>query len=40
MGELLAAGIPGARFEVLANAAHLANAERPDHFNRLLEEHL
>jgi len=25
---------------VLANAAHLANTERPDHFNRLLEEHL
>jgi pimeloyl-ACP methyl ester carboxylesterase len=28
MGEVLAAGIPGARFEVLAHAAHLANAER------------
>ena len=40
MGKVLAAGIAGARFEVLANAAHLANAERPDHFNRLLEEHL
>jgi len=39
-GEVLASGIPGARFEVLANAAHLANTERPDHFNRLLEEHL
>jgi 3-oxoadipate enol-lactonase / 4-carboxymuconolactone decarboxylase len=40
MGEALAAGIPGARFEVLANAAHLANVEQADHFNRLLEEHL
>ena len=40
VGEALASGIPGARFEVLANAAHLASAERPLHFNRLLEEHL
>jgi 3-oxoadipate enol-lactonase len=40
VGEALASGIPGARFEVLANAAHLANVERPDQFNRLLEEHL
>jgi 3-oxoadipate enol-lactonase len=39
-GEALASGIPGARFEVLENAAHLANAERPDLFNRLLKEHL
>lgn len=39
-GEVLAAGIPGARFEVLANAAHLANVEQPHHFNKLLEEHL
>jgi 3-oxoadipate enol-lactonase len=39
-GEVLAAGIPAARFEVLANAAHLANVEQPDEFNRLLEEHL
>ena len=40
VGELLAAGIPHARFEVLEHAAHLASAERPDLFNRLLEEHL
>lgn len=39
-GEVLASGIPGARFGVLENAAHLASAERPDDFNRLLEEHL
>jgi 3-oxoadipate enol-lactonase len=38
--EAVAAGIPGARFEVLANAAHLVNVERPAEFNRLLEEHL
>jgi 3-oxoadipate enol-lactonase len=39
-GELLAARIPGARFELLEHAAHLANVERPDEFNRLLEEYL
>jgi 3-oxoadipate enol-lactonase len=39
-GELLAARIPGARYELLEHAAHLANVERPDEFNRLLEEHL
>jgi 3-oxoadipate enol-lactonase len=38
--ETVAAGIPGARYEVLANAAHLANVERAGDFNRLLEEHL
>ena len=36
----LAAAIPGARFEVIPNAAHLANVERPALFNRLLLEHL
>lgn len=39
-GELIASGIPGARFELVAGAAHLANVERPDEFNRLLEEWL
>jgi 3-oxoadipate enol-lactonase len=39
-GELLADRIPGARFELLEHAAHLANVEQPDEFNRLLEEHL
>lgn len=38
--ETVAAGIPGARLEVLAGAAHLANVERAADFNRLLEEHL
>jgi len=36
LGEL-AEGIPDARLEVLHNAAHLANIERADEFNRLLE---
>jgi 3-oxoadipate enol-lactonase len=38
--EGVADGIAGARFEVLADAAHLVNVERPDDFNRLLEEFL
>jgi 3-oxoadipate enol-lactonase len=36
----LADRIPGARLEVLQDAAHLANIERADEFNRLLEEWL
>ncbi len=40
MAEALGREIPDARFEVLADAAHLANVERPERFNRLLEEHL
>ncbi len=39
-GELIASRIPGARLEVISDAAHLANVERADEFNRLLEEHL
>ena len=38
--EVVAAAVPGARFEVVAGAAHLVNVERADEFNRLLEEHL
>ena len=38
--EVVARGIPGARFEVIPDAAHLANVERPGDFNRLLEEFL
>jgi 3-oxoadipate enol-lactonase len=36
----LAESIPGARLEVVAGAAHLANVERAEDFNRLLEAHL
>jgi 3-oxoadipate enol-lactonase len=39
-GEFVAAGIFGARLAIIPDAAHLANVERPEDFNRLLEEHL
>jgi 3-oxoadipate enol-lactonase len=35
-GALIAAGIAGARFEILADAAHLATYEQPDAANRLI----
>jgi 3-oxoadipate enol-lactonase len=38
--EAIAHAVPNARFAVIPAAAHLANVERPDDFNRLLEEHL
>jgi 3-oxoadipate enol-lactonase len=38
--ERIAAGIPGARLEVLDGAAHLANLERPDTVTELIAEHL
>lgn len=38
--ELIAHSIPGARLELIERAAHLANVERPDTFNALLEEWL
>jgi 3-oxoadipate enol-lactonase len=37
IGESMASLVPGARFELIAGAAHLANVERPADFNRLLE---
>jgi 3-oxoadipate enol-lactonase len=37
IGALIASLVPGARFELIEGAAHLANVERPDEFNRLLE---
>lgn len=40
LAEELAGRIPGARLAVLDAAAHLANLEQPDAFNRLLEDHL
>ncbi len=36
MSEAIAAAIPGARLEVIAEASHLANIEQADTFNRLL----
>jgi 3-oxoadipate enol-lactonase len=38
--EAIADAVPDARFAVIPGAAHLANVERPDDFNRLLEEYL
>jgi 3-oxoadipate enol-lactonase len=38
--EAIARAIPGARLELIEHAAHLANVERADEFNRLLEEWL
>lgn len=40
VAERIAAGVAGARLEVIDGAAHVANVERADEFNRLLEEHL
>lgn len=37
-GELIAARVPEGRLVVLDGAAHLANVERPEAFNQLLEE--
>ena len=37
--ERIAEGIDGARLELLAGAAHLANVERPDVVTRLIAEH-
>lgn len=39
-GRPLAEGIPGARFEVVAEAAHLGNVEQPERFTELIIEHL
>jgi 3-oxoadipate enol-lactonase len=38
--RFLAAAIPGARLEVLDGAGHLANLERPEAFNAILERFL
>jgi 3-oxoadipate enol-lactonase len=38
--RLIADAIPGARFELVADAAHIASAQQPEVVNRLIEEHL
>lgn len=38
--RLIAASIPGARLEILDDAAHVASAQHPDIVNRLICEHL
>ena len=38
--RLIAAGIPGARLEIVADAAHLGNYEQPEEFTRLILGHL
>jgi 3-oxoadipate enol-lactonase len=39
-GAVIAAGIPGARHEIVPAARHLANVQHADEVNRLLVEHL
>ena len=39
-GEAIAAAVPGARFELLDPAAHLASVERADAVTSLIAEHL
>ena len=39
-GELISNAIPGARFEVVQNAAHLANVEQPEEITRAVLDHL
>jgi 3-oxoadipate enol-lactonase len=40
MQKLIAAGIPGARHEIVSPAAHIAAIEQPIRINQLIEEHL
>jgi 3-oxoadipate enol-lactonase len=39
-GRVIADGIPGARFEVIDDATHLANLQQPDLVSELIERHL
>ena len=34
--QLIAAKVPGGRYEGIAAARHLPNVERPDQFNRIM----
>ncbi len=38
--EAITAAVPGARLEVLSDAAHLASVQRPDAVTQLIDEHL
>lgn len=38
--RLIAEAVPGARLELIADAAHIASAQQPDTVNHLIEEHL
>jgi 3-oxoadipate enol-lactonase len=38
--RLIAETVPGARLELIEDAAHIASAQQPDTVNRLIEEHL
>lgn len=40
LSEALAHAIPGAKLEVIEGAGHLTNAEKPAHFNRLVDSFL
>ncbi|MGH2485564.1 MAG: alpha/beta fold hydrolase [Ktedonobacterales bacterium] len=40
MGEAMAAGIAGARLVLMTGVAHVPNMEKPDEFNRVVEEFL
>ncbi|HEV2403854.1 MAG TPA: hypothetical protein VGR88_00295, partial [Ktedonobacterales bacterium] len=40
MGDAMAAGIAGARLVTMAGVAHVPNMEKPDEFNRLVEDFL
>jgi pimeloyl-ACP methyl ester carboxylesterase len=39
-GELIHNSIPGSGFEVIADASHLANMERPETVTRMILDHL
>ncbi len=39
-GRLIRDAIPGARFEVVPGAAHIANVERPEEITQLILTHL
>lgn len=38
--RLIAATVPGARLELVEDAAHIASAQQPETINRLIKEHL